>query len=103
MKFIEETTALCQECGVDKICKAHIVVKEWEEFLRTFCKQCGETMIKIVDNDTKKSKSAKSMLVKVKGIFEKKIYKNITILWLIVLVISIVIVWSIVLFIMSKI
>lgn len=51
MKFIEETTAICQNCKADKMCKAHVVEKKWEEFLRTFCKECWDTYIKMVETD----------------------------------------------------
>ncbi len=79
MKFIENTTALCQECGADKICKAHIVEKEGEEFLRTFCKQCWDSFIKIVDKDKETAKKENRIM----KMLRKKVYKNVSILGII--------------------
>ncbi len=102
MKFVEETTALCQECEADKICKAHIVEKEGEEFLRIFCKQCGESLIKIVDKNKKKAISWWAIGAKIKGLFKKKFYKNMTIWSTILAILLGLIIWCVLLFVFQK-
>ena len=47
-RFLSATQSFCQECGnIERLVDTHVVSKDNDVFLRKFCPDCGESMVKI--------------------------------------------------------
>ncbi len=46
--FLSSTQSFCHKCGnLNRLIDTHVVTKDNEVFLRKFCQECGESMVKI--------------------------------------------------------